>query len=202
MMMRTADPHSPTKARLLDTAERLMLAQGFAATTVDEICAAAKLTKGSFFHYFESKDDLCETLLTRFCEHSAQRHQAAIGRETDPLKRVFGHVDLAIKMSKECAGSRGCLLGTFAQEMADTNPTIRSICAEAFGRWAASLRKDLDQAKAAHPPKIPVDTKSLAEHFIAVLEGSQILAKVNQDAAIIEKSLKHFKNYLKAVFGK
>src|SRR5437588_558763 len=50
---------SPARERLLDAAQRLMLARGFAATSVDEICAAAKLTKGSFFHYFESKGRPC-----------------------------------------------------------------------------------------------------------------------------------------------
>ena len=64
--MRTAQTHSPTKEKLLEAAQQLMLAKGFPATTVDEICEAAGFTKGSFFHYFESKEHLGKEVLDRF----------------------------------------------------------------------------------------------------------------------------------------
>ncbi len=56
----------PTKEKLLDTAIGLMLKKGFTATSVDEICQTAGLTKGSFFYYFESKEDLADAALHRF----------------------------------------------------------------------------------------------------------------------------------------
>ena len=199
-MVRTAQEHSPTKERLLDAAERLMLAKGFVATTVDEICEAAKLTKGSFFHYFESKEELGKELLERFCASSQEQMQHACCQERDPLKRLYGLVDFAIKTSQECAGTQGCLLGTFAQELADTHPEIRSVCSEAFGRWSQMLKHDLDEAKAAYAPKKNIDTQGLAELFIAVLEGSKILAKATQDAGVETKSLQHFKRYLESLF--
>ncbi len=201
-MVRTAKEHPPTKARLLDSAERLMLAKGFSATTVDEICEAAKLTKGSFFYYFESKEQLGKELLERFCASARERMKegACCGGERDPLKRVYGYVDFMIKMSKECAGSQGCLLGTFAQELSDTHPEIRSVCEEGFGRWAEMLKQDLDEAKAKYAPKAPFNTKSLAEHCIAIVEGSKILARTRQDAGIIEASLRHFRHYLDMLF--
>src|SRR3989338_3643231 len=99
-MVRTAQSDSPTKDRLLDAAKRLMLAKGFAATTVDEICEGAKLTKGSFFHYFESKDQLGKVLLERFCAEGQQMHEACCGAETDPLKRVYNYIEGTIALSK------------------------------------------------------------------------------------------------------
>jgi len=83
--MRAAQKDSPTKTRLLDAAERLMLAKGFSATTVDDICETAKLTKGSFFHYFESKDELGEELLEHFCTAGQRIHEMFCGNTTDPL---------------------------------------------------------------------------------------------------------------------
>ncbi len=198
-MATTAQHTPPTKARLLDAAERLMLAKGFVATTVDEICEAAKLTKGSFFHYFETKEQLGKELLERFCQSARDRMRAA-AVDDDPLARVYAQIDGAIKMSRECA-DQSCLLGTFAQELSDTHPDIRSLCADAFGQWADALRKDLDAAKARHAPKSSIDSKGLADHFIAILEGSKILAKAKRDPAIVERSLKHFKQYLMSLFG-
>jgi len=200
MASRTAQANPPTKERLLDSAQRLMLAKGFSATTVDDICEAAKLTKGSFFHYFESKDQLGKELLGRFCASSQRTHQASCGQESDPLKRVYRYVDCVIGLAKDPAFSQGCLLGTFAQELSDTHPEIRSMCAKAFTQWAQRMKEDLDQAKTAYAPRAAFDTGSLAEHFISILEGSIILGKAKQSPQVVERSLQHFKGYLKSLF--
>ena len=200
MMVNILRKHSPTKERLLDAAERLMLAKGFTATTVEEICASAKLTKGSFFHYFKSKGQLARELLERFCAASQRKMQEAVGHaERDPLKRVYRYIDVMIAMSKDCA-EQGCLLGTFAQELSETNPNMRTLCDQAFNRWVNAFKADLDAAKAACASRVPIDTKSLAEHFIAILEGAKILAKAQADASVEGRSLRHFKRYLEYVF--
>ena len=98
--------------------------------------------------------------------------------------------------------AKGCLLGTFAQELSDTHPKIRSKCAARFREWAEGLKEDLDAAKAAYAPKARWETGSLAEHFIAVVEGGLILAKAKQDQTVIEESLRHFRRYLSSLFGK
>lgn len=199
-MTRTKVVDPPARCRLLDAAERLMCAHGYAATTVDEICAAARLTKGSFFHYFDNKEDLGRQLLERFCERSVTEFRQALAGERDPLKRVYAHIDHAVQMAKECAGQRGCLLGAFAQELSESHPAMRSQCAKAFSAWAEGLKKDLDAAKAAQRPRAAIDTRSLAEHFIAVLEGSKILAKATEDPRIEARSLQHFKRYVQTLF--
>src|ERR1051325_1802517 len=98
--MRTAQAQSPTKEKILDAAQRLMLAQGFPATTVDEICEAAGFTKGSFFHYFESKEHLGKEVLDRFYVFLQQTiDQGSYRKKSDPLQRVYGYVDRFIEMS-------------------------------------------------------------------------------------------------------
>lgn len=63
------------------------------------------------------------------------------------------------------------------------------------------LKKELDEARAKHLPRTRLDTRGLAEHLIAVLEGSLILGKAKQDMTVVENNLLHFKRYLKALFG-
>ncbi len=199
--MRRAQVHSPTKEKLLDAAQRLMLAKGYPATTVDEICEAAGLTKGSFFHYFQNKEDLGKAVLDRYVVLKQQMWQAApFMKKSDPLQRVYGYLDFAVQMYKKPESQNGCLLGHFAQELSDTYPEIRSLCAERFGQWAKTFKRDLDEARAKYAAKAALDTQSLAEHFIAVLEGSLILGKAKRDMRIVEKSLRHFKQYLKTLF--
>lgn len=199
--MSKTQARSHAKERLLDAAQELMLAKGFVATTVDEICAASGLTKGSFFHYFKSKEDLGQAVLDRFCDaRLALMQQGPFSKKRDPLERVYGWIDFAIEMSKSPLAEKGCLLGNFAQELSDTHPTIRSQCARRFADWTDLLKQDLDKAKANCLPKSRLDTQGLAEHFIAVLEGSLILAKAKKEMGIVEKNLRHFKQYLKSLF--
>jgi len=199
--MRKAQADSPKREKLLEAAEELMLAKGFAATTVDEICETAGVTKGSFFHYFESKEDLGKAVLNRFCHSMLQRfHQGPFQKKKDPLHRIYGWIAFGIEMSKNPIAQKGCLLGNFSQELSDTHPGIRSLCAERFAGWTELLKKDLDAAKAKYAPRVRLDTQSLAEHFIVVIEGSLILAKAKQDMSVMEKNLRHFKQYLESLF--
>lgn len=179
----------------------MMLAKGFVATTVDEICVAARLTKGSFFHYFESKEELGKAVLERFCDARLKAfQQGPFWQRKDPLQRVYGWVDFAIEMSKHPLAQKGCLLGNFAQELSDTHPEIRSLCAQRFAGWVELFKRDLDQAKAQCAAQSRLDTRGLAEHFIAVLEGALILAKAKQDMGMVGKSLRHFRRYLESLF--
>lgn len=201
MAVKKSKKPADTKERLLDGAERLTLAKGFVATTVDEICAAAGVTKGSFFHYIKSKEDLGRAVLDRFCEVRARVMQENPTRKkTDPLERLYGSIDAAIEMSKSPLAKNGCLLGNFAQELSDSHPKMRSLCAQRFAEWAAVLKQELDEAKSEYLPKSRLDTESLAEHFIAIIEGALILAKAKQDMGVMEKSLRHFRRYLENLF--
>ena len=199
--MRKPELRSKSKEKLLDAAEELMLIKGFAATSVDEICREAKLTKGSFFHYFENKEHLGKAVLERFCSSSRQKMQEeCCPKEGDPLKRVYNYADFAIKMAKDPKLNKGCLIGKLAQELSDTYPQIRSLCANGFNEWAKMLKKDLKEAKNKYAPKASFEVESLAEHFIAILEGSQVLAKAKRDNRIVERNMQHFKQYLKNLF--
>ncbi len=178
-----------------------MLAKGFTATTVDEICETAGLTKGSFFHYFESKEDLARMALDRFVAAKAEGYQQApFAKKRDPLQRVYGYVDFVIQMSKAPETLQGCLLGNFAQELSDTHPKIRTQCANHFAQWSAMFKRDLDEAKAQYAPQASFDTQSLAEHFIAVLEGALILAKAKQEREQVAEHVQHFKRYVRRLF--
>ncbi len=200
--MKQAQEHPPTKEKLLEAAERLMLAKGYEAASVEEICQAAGVTKGSLFHYFGSKEDLGMAVLDRFVSSRFQAFQRApFHKMRDPLQRVYGYVDFAMELSKHPQAMGGCLLGNFAQELSHTHPEIRARCAQHFLQWAEGLREDLKNAKATYRPKAPFDARSLAEHFIAVIEGSLILAKAQQDRKVVENNLSHYKHYLKSLFA-
>ena len=194
---------SGTKLKLVDAAVVLMRRQGFTATTVDDICAEAKVTKGGFFHYFKSKDDIAQAAVERFQQGKVKDWQEAPFRMlTDPLDRVFGRLDFA----KESTGgakhlTKGCLLGMFAQELSFTNPELRGSCREAFARIAKDFEKDLAEAQAVHPPKIAFEPKSVAMLYVAILQGSLMLAKASESNAVLAENIEQLRGYLQTLFG-
>jgi TetR/AcrR family transcriptional repressor of nem operon len=198
--MRRARTDSLTKQKLLDSAQELMLTKGFTATSVDEVCEAAGLTKGSFFHYFDDKERLGTLVAERFYASWQQMSQSApFRRKRDSLDRVFGHVDFFIEISRAPTW-KGCLLGTLVQELHQTHPQIRSVCAACLDYLADSLKKDLEEAKAKYAPRARWNARVLAEHMIAVAQGAIILAKAKQDPKVFEQSLRHLKDYLRRLF--
>ena len=192
----TAPADISAKQRLLDAAQRAMLSKGYKATSVDEICELAGLTKGSFFHYFQSKEDLTLQLLGYFYERAAQRMAAVIESSPDPLERLYTYLDAVSALASDPSTPKSCLLGTLAQELAETNPTIRDACRHCFNDWTARLAQLLADAKAQYAPSSNFDPQSLASYFIAGLEGSLILGKARQDAHIAQENLIHFRQYL------
>ena len=200
--MRTKRLDSAIRVKLLEAAQRLMLAKGFTATSVEEICETAKVTKGSFFHYFASKEDLGKAVLDHFMTAMSKAVlEAPFFKKDDPLQRIYGYIDFMIEISRDPERQSGCLLGNFAQVLSDTHPDIRSICARHFSWWAGTLKHELDEAKDRHAIDKSIDTQVLAEHFIALFEGSLTLAKTQYDIGIIERNLRNFKLYLKTIYG-
>ena len=196
--MRTAQENPIKKENLLDAAHELMIHKGYVATSVDEICEKAQTTKGSFFHYFESKEELAKALLTRKCTAHHQTKDELFGR--DPYKRVFGQVEMLIEMSKKPGSAQGCIKGMLGQELSDTHPQIRKICSDHFENMANDFAQDLADARKEYGGNF--DPFTLAKHFIAVLQGSFILAKVQGNHKVVVDNLEHFKKYLHALIKK
>lgn len=175
-----------------------MLEKGFAATTVDQICEAAGVTKGAFFHYFESKEAVGRAVVERFASDLFEAFRSgSFRRVADPLERVFAYIDFTIDACKEAILQDGCMLGLFAQELAETQPEVRDVCQQAFRGWADDLEGLLHEALSRRGRRAAVDAASLAEQFIAIVEGALILRKAQQDPQVVERALNQFREYVK-----
>ena len=205
MSNRTQTSQLPeTKRKLVDAGVNLMRNRGFNATTVDDICAAAGVTKGGFFHYFKSKEDLATAAVIRFHEiKSKQFAEAPFRRLADPLDRVFGRLDFAKEASGGAKGlTKGCLMGMFAQELSFTNPELRSLCQDKLARIAKDFETDLAEAKALYAPRADFDPKGLAVLYLSIVQGSLILAKASESNLVLVENIEQFRAYLQTLFGR
>jgi TetR/AcrR family transcriptional regulator, transcriptional repressor for nem operon len=201
-MPRRPAEHPIVRQRLVDAACELMLRDGFAGTGVAEICAAAGVTKGSFFHYFESKDAIGAAALMRFgAELWGAFAAAPFLVDPDPLRRVEGYIDFTIEVCRSSVLRRGCLVGVLAQELATTEQSVREQCNSIFGGWADSFADHLAAAKAACAPDASWDPRSLATYFVVVVEGALLLAKTSANPRLVEAQLEHFRVYVRSLLG-
>src|SRR6202050_212157 len=122
------------RCRLLDAAVSVIRRKGYAATSVDELCASAGVTKGGFFHHFPSKDSLAVAAANYWQESSDTLFAAApYHRFDDPLDRVLGYLDFRRAMLRGDVAEFSCLAGTLVQEAYQTHPDIRLACDATIG---------------------------------------------------------------------
>jgi TetR/AcrR family transcriptional repressor of nem operon len=189
------------RSRLLDAALRIIREKGYNATSVEELCTAANVTKGAFFHHFKSKEALAVAAAEHWSAMTgglfAQAHYHA---PTDPLARVMGYLDFRAALIAGTTAEFTCLVGTMAQETFLTNPAIRDACFASIAGHAETLEADLAAAIEIHRVSGGVTAKSLALHTQAVLQGAFILAKAKNDPAIANESIRHLRRYLELLF--
>src|SRR5258708_7821082 len=102
-----------SKTKLLMAALHVIRAKGYAATTVDDICHEAGVTKGSFFHHFKSKDELALAAAAHWGTMTEGFFAAApYHKFEDPLDRLLGYVDFRAAIATGELADFTCLLGT------------------------------------------------------------------------------------------
>jgi TetR/AcrR family transcriptional regulator, transcriptional repressor for nem operon len=192
-----------SRTKLLDAALDVFRAKGYTATRVEDICAAAGLTKGSFFHHFKTKDDLAIAAAGRWTEVTGELFRTAdYHKPADPVDRVLGYIEFRKQLLRGALAEYTCLLGTLIQEVYDTNPPIRIACEASISSHVATLVGDIEAARAAHAPGATWSAESLALHMQAVIQGSFIIAKARYGADPAAESIDHLKRYVASLFGR
>ena len=190
-----------SKTKLLDAALNVIRAKGYAATTVDDICHKAGVTKGSFFHHFKSKDDLALAAaahwgtMTEGFFASAPYHQSK-----DPLERLLGYIDFRASILDGELPDYTCLLGTLVQETYATHPHIRAACDLGMSTHIAAITRDIEAAKQLYVPNATWSAVSVGYFIQSVLQGAFIFAKAKQTADVAHESLAHLRSYLEVLF--
>lgn len=190
------------RTRLLDAARDRIRAQGYAATTVDDLCRAAGVTKGAFFHHFESKEALGVAVAKQWTELTSALFAAApYHAPLDPLQRVLAYIQYRKELVAGEFCQFTCLGGTLLQEIYDSSPAMRDACAESILGHVATLEADIAAAMQAHAIESDWTPESLARHTQAVIQGSFIMAKATGDPETAREGLDHLARYVELLFS-
>jgi TetR/AcrR family transcriptional regulator, transcriptional repressor for nem operon len=185
---------------VLVAAVAIIRRQGLAATSVDELCAAAGVTKGAFFHHFASKDAFA-VAAAEYWSDSTGALFAAAGYHLlpDPLDRILGYLDFRLALISGTPAEFSCLAGTVVQEAFESSPAIRAACEASIFGHAATLEADFAAAIDQYVTDPEVTAASLAQHTQVVLQGAFILSKASNDPAIVIESVRHLRRYLESL---
>lgn len=190
-----------TRSNLLDAALGVIRTKGYAATSVDDICARASLSKGAFFHHFSSKEDLAVAAANYWSETTgALFADAAYHAPEDPLERVLAYVELRKQLVQGELPDFTCLVGTMTQEVYETNSVIRDACWASISGHADTLVPDIAAAMERYPVAGDFSAESLALHTQAVIQGAFIIAKASGDPQRAVESIDHLKRYISLLF--
>lgn len=178
-----------TRTRILTTARELFHSRSYADVGIKEICNIAKVQKGSFYHFFPSKQDLAMAVIDDMAQDWAHGFVAeAFDRNLPPLKRLDYMIDAAYywqKAAKDIEGRmRGCLFGNLALEVSTRDDVLRAKLNAVFDKATARFHETLDEAVdlGLIPP---LDTAATAQAMLAFLEGVILLAKTRNDPEVV-----------------
>ena len=191
------------RAKLMDAAVAMIRKKGFCATTVDDLCHHAGVTKGAFFHHFPSKEALGVAAADHWSNMTGELFAAAPYHDhADPLHRVLGYIDYRKSILQGDLPEFTCLVGTMVQEVYDTAFAIREACRASIFGHAETLEADIAEAIERCGVKADWTPKSLALHTQAVLQGAFILAKANGGPEAAADSIDHLKRYVSLLFNR
>ena len=191
----------PGKTRILDAAVKLIRAKGFNATTVDDLCAEAGVTKGSFFHHFKSKDELGVAAARHWTNITAPLFEGAPYHQPErPLDRVLAYIDFRRAIIGGSLAEFTCLAGTLAQEVHTSHPFIAKAAGDSITGHASTLEADIEAAMRDSGKDFPFTAASLALHTQTVLQGGFIVAKSTGNPDLARDAVDHLRRYVELLF--
>jgi TetR/AcrR family transcriptional regulator, transcriptional repressor for nem operon len=194
-------PHE-SKTKLLEAMLKVVRTKGYSASRIEDVCAQAGLTKGSFFHHFKSKEDLALAAVAHWDAHSVQTFAAAPYHDAaDPLSRIIAYVEFRKAILTGDLPDFTCFAGTIVQEAYRTHPDVSAAAARSILGQAKALEADIRAAMRDHGIRGTWTPESLARHIVGVTHGGFILAKATGSAKVVTETLDHLRRYIELLFG-
>ena len=185
-----------TRDRVIDTAAVLVFERGVAATSLDDVRASARVSKGQLYHYFSDKDDLIRAVVDRTIE------QVLAGQpELADLSSWAGirrWLDALVDLQRARRGVGGCPIGGLASELAKYDDDARGRLAAGYSRWEEPLRQGLAQMRDAGKLRRSADPARLATATMAALQGGLLLTQTRRDPEQLRVALDAAYAYLRS----
>ena len=181
------DRGAATRSRIIEAAADLIYAHGVERTSLDDVMAAADVSKSQLYHYFADKDALVLEVIAKQTERvlgAQQPHLEAL----DSLTALKTWRNVILGLNK-ATGGRGCPLGSLASELANDSEPARKRLAEGFSMWRDRIENGLAKMRERGELKPSADPRELALALLGAVEGGLLLAKTTRSSRPLEIAL-------------
>lgn len=184
------------KEKLLRAGSESFLSKSYTAARVDEICKAAGVSKGSFFHYFKSKEDLAIAVLENYFNNASAKFAGGdYLKETDPIERAYGFIDFADAAAMEFWGN-GCLFGNFVTDLRVSGTEIEKRVENIFRNLSKSFAIVMRPIAALDKSGNGPTALELSEQFLMAVEGAIVLGRAYNEPEKVREGIRAFRRYL------
>jgi TetR/AcrR family transcriptional repressor of nem operon len=191
-----------SKTKILDAALQVIRTKGYAAATIEDICDAAGVTKGSFFHHFKGKVELAVSAVEHWNTLTGALFASAPYQKIeDPRERLLAYIDFRASLVQGDLPDFTCLLGTMVQETFETNRLIRDACNTGISLHAQTVALHVAAAKALYAPDASWDPEAIAYYTQAVIQGAFILAKAQGSAEVALMCIDQLRGHVAALLN-
>jgi len=189
-----------TKMVILEKAFELIYVKGYQATSIDDIIARTKVTKGAFFYHFKNKDEMGLAVITDLM--TPQMNSSFVNElkcEKDPVKAIYSLMEQLLLKSPLLLREYGCPAGNLSQEMSPLDPHFSKALLVLFNQWKDRLKDSINKGKKAGLIRKDVDAKQVAYFVMAGYWGIRNVGKLDGSADCYRVYLKQLKHYLKSL---
>jgi AcrR family transcriptional regulator len=196
------DPEK-TRKQILDAAFDEIYHRGFQGVSVNEIVAKTNVTKGAFFHYFSTKNDMGYAIVDEiFKEMILERWIRPLAAYRNPVQGIISRFRKIIETTPDEYVALGCPLNNLTQEMSSVDPVFREKLLSVVKLWIEETEKYLKVAQERGYLSRKADPRQVAEFVVMVEEGSLALVKSLRDKRVYWSLFNSLKQYLDSVSEK
>ena len=173
-----------TRDLLLEAGKKSFLEKGYNNSGIETILHAAGVPKGSFYYYFQNKEEFGLKVLDQFADCCDQHLDRILGdASVPPLDRLRNYFESVFGRLESDQCRKGCMIGNLSQEMADQNESFRARLEEIFESWVDRYAKCLREAQQAGEIGPDLDVRELAEFWLNSWQGAVLRAKTMRSTA-------------------
>jgi AcrR family transcriptional regulator len=177
-----------TRERIISSAADLMFDRGVAATTIDDVRAAAQVSASQLYHYFSDKTALVRAVIQYQADRVVGGQEPALA-QLDSIQGLRAWRDGVVEMQRQAQCRGGCPIGSLASELADQDEQSRSAIAAGFERWHAGIRGGLHAMQDRGRLAADADPDNLALATLAAAQGGLLLGQVHRTTRPLEVAL-------------
>ena len=168
------------RQHIIDVARSLMTHKGYTAVGLTELLGAAGVPKGSFYHYFRSKDEFGQALLEEYFQEYLSRVDVQMAKEGSGAERLLSYLRYWAETQALDHTDQKCLVVKLGAEVCDLSENMRAVLEKGTALIIERITRCVEQGKSDGSITAPTHASTLAEALYQMWLGASLLVKVNR----------------------